>query len=561
MPDTSPLLALPYIQPAQAQKHVTHNEALRLLDMVVQLSVRERSLTTPPPAPQNGDCYLVAAGGTGIWAGWDMDLACFLEGLWVRLSPRPGWRAWVQGEAGLFVWTGADWVGVGRSENISDAVFSLVHSIDATRKAQLSLSRIGTGQTEVYTLPALGTDLAGLGGAQTFTGAKTFSGNFTASGAVATLGTAAGTATYGVGTGATTTGTTKTLNLGTGGAAGSNTVINIGSANADAGGTTVVNTPTVTFANEVTQVSMPQAALTAGHVGLGGAVSDATNRLSINTPALLFNHAGAGVEATLNKSTALQDAALAFKIGFSARALLGLLGNDDLAIKVSPDGSSFIEAMTIASDSGTVRLMAALHLADGTAAVPAAGFASDPDTGVFHPAQDQIGFAVGGVQRVLLTPTALQVDGEVTGTAVQASATDTTAGRLMRADWGFSRGNLLGSVNQSEGVPTGAVIERGSNVNGAYVRFADGTMRCTIAALPVANASTADGSLFRSATITWAFPSPFIAAPVVTGAVDNIDAWASTGAPTTTDCALRVKSSVSKTAALNLRAVAHGRWF
>ena len=39
MPDTSHALSLPLIQPSQAQKHVTHNEALRILDAVVQLVV------------------------------------------------------------------------------------------------------------------------------------------------------------------------------------------------------------------------------------------------------------------------------------------------------------------------------------------------------------------------------------------------------------------------------------------------------------------------------------------------------------------------------------------
>lgn len=39
--------------------------------------------------------------------------------------------------------------------------------------------------------------------------------------------------------------------------------------------------------------------------------------------------------------------------------------------------------------------------------------------------------------------------------------------------------NILGTVSQSGGVPTGAVIERGSNANGEYVRFADGTQICT----------------------------------------------------------------------------------
>ena len=54
---------------------------------------------------------------------------------------------------------------------------------------------------------------------------------------------------------------------------------------------------------------------------------------------MLFNHAGAGIEATFNKNAAANDAAVAFKTGFSARALIGLLGSDDLSVKVSPDGT------------------------------------------------------------------------------------------------------------------------------------------------------------------------------------------------------------------------------
>lgn len=37
---------------------------------------------------------------------------------------------------------------------------------------------------------------------------------------------------------------------------------------------------------------------------------------------------------------------------------------------------------------------------------------------------------------------------------------------------------LVGTVSQSGGIPTGAVVERGSNANGDYVRFADGTQIC-----------------------------------------------------------------------------------
>ena len=100
----------------------------------------------------------------------------------------------------------------------------------------------------------------------------------------------------------------------------------------------------LTFANAVTQVGMPQANLTAQLLGLGGATADANNRLSVNTPAVLLNNAGAGIEATVNKLAAGNDAAFAFKTGFSARALIGLLGSDDFTFKVSPDGSSVNEA-------------------------------------------------------------------------------------------------------------------------------------------------------------------------------------------------------------------------
>ena len=75
MPDSTTNLLLPYLMAAQAQKHVTHNEALRLLDGLVQLSVKSQELTAPPPAPADGDRYIVASGATGGWAGWDLNVA------------------------------------------------------------------------------------------------------------------------------------------------------------------------------------------------------------------------------------------------------------------------------------------------------------------------------------------------------------------------------------------------------------------------------------------------------------------------------------------------------
>jgi hypothetical protein len=362
MSDITTHLLLPYILASQAQKHVTHNEALRLLDAMVQLSVLDRTRTAPPVSPTDGDRHIVASGATGLWAGWDLNVAFWVDGVWMRLVPRPGWLAWIAAEQAFVVWNGSAWDLVGEPVDVSDAVFSLVNDADPTRKALFSLSGISTGTTRTFTLPNTSSELAILAGTQTFTGNKTFSGTLTVSGTItvsaasASIGTATTTATYGMGTGGTTTGVTKTLNLGTGGAAGSTTVVNIGPAAAGAGGTTVVNTPTVTFANAVTQVGMPQANLTAYLLGLGGATADSYNRVSVNTPALLFNNAGAGIEATVNKAAPANDAAFAFKTGFSARALIGLLGNDDFSFKVSPDGSAFFEALKIDRSNGQVEL-------------------------------------------------------------------------------------------------------------------------------------------------------------------------------------------------------------
>ena len=93
MSETSPALGLPYIQPSQAQKHVTHNEALRILDAVTQLSVQSADLATPPGDPATGTRYIVAAPGQGDWAGQDNAVALWSGSTWEFFAPLPGWHA------------------------------------------------------------------------------------------------------------------------------------------------------------------------------------------------------------------------------------------------------------------------------------------------------------------------------------------------------------------------------------------------------------------------------------------------------------------------------------
>lgn len=109
MPDTTKILALPLILPAQAQKHVTHNEALAQLDLIVQLTVISRTLTTALALPTLGDRYIVAAGATGAWAGQSGRIALFGEAGWQFTEALPGWQAHVLTEAQTAVFDGLAW--------------------------------------------------------------------------------------------------------------------------------------------------------------------------------------------------------------------------------------------------------------------------------------------------------------------------------------------------------------------------------------------------------------------------------------------------------------------
>ncbi|MFK7837006.1 MAG: DUF2793 domain-containing protein [Sulfitobacter sp.] len=111
MSQTSPLLSLPYIQPAQAQKHVTHNEGLRILDAVTQLSVISYSLTAPPSQPAEGDRYIVAGGATGAWAGQDGNVTAWVDNTWQFFQPGLGWRADVSGSGEEIRFNGSIWQG------------------------------------------------------------------------------------------------------------------------------------------------------------------------------------------------------------------------------------------------------------------------------------------------------------------------------------------------------------------------------------------------------------------------------------------------------------------
>jgi hypothetical protein len=206
---TSPRLGLAYVQPQQAQKHVTVNESFRRLDALAQLVVASASLAAEPAAPAEGDAYILPASPSGpAWAGFAAGaIAVFQDGAWTDIAPETGWRAWVVDAAQTLVFAGGGWT---------------------------PPQRVGVNTT-----------------------------------------------------------------------------------------------------------------------------ADATNRLAVKSDAVLFSHddamPGSGdARVKVNKASAGAVASHLFQTGFSGRAEFGLTGDDDFHIKVSPDGSSWKEALVISKDTGFI---------------------------------------------------------------------------------------------------------------------------------------------------------------------------------------------------------------
>ncbi len=87
MPSTS-RFALPLLAVAQAQKEVTHNEALTRLDALIHAAVEAGPLSIPPSDPAGGQCWIVGASPTGGWAGRENMLALWTAGGWRFVPPR-----------------------------------------------------------------------------------------------------------------------------------------------------------------------------------------------------------------------------------------------------------------------------------------------------------------------------------------------------------------------------------------------------------------------------------------------------------------------------------------
>ncbi|WP_052951751.1 DUF2793 domain-containing protein [Devosia soli] len=226
--DSTPRLALPQIISGQALKHITHNEALQRLDLLVQASVEAATITAPPASPMEAEAWIVPAGATGAWAGHASEIAAWQAGAWMFYDPAAGWLIFEKATGTLKVFSGTAWI---------------------------AIAAIGSG------LPQLGIN----------------------------------------------------------------------------------------------------------------ASADTTNRLAVSSPATLLTHAGAGHQLKLNKAAASDTASLLFQANFSGRAEMGLMGDNAWRIKVSADGSAWINALTLANDGSATFAGAVKPATDNAQTLGASG--------------------------------------------------------------------------------------------------------------------------------------------------------------------------------------------
>ena len=106
----TPRLGYPLIATGEQQGYVTANEDTKQNDALVQPSVLDSALATPPGAPDEGDCYIIATSPTGAWAGHANAITEYIGAVWLFYPPTAGWMAYDQNLGAMLLFDGVNWV-------------------------------------------------------------------------------------------------------------------------------------------------------------------------------------------------------------------------------------------------------------------------------------------------------------------------------------------------------------------------------------------------------------------------------------------------------------------
>lgn len=198
-----------------------------------------------------------------------------------------------------------------------------------------------------------------------------------------------------------------------------------------------------------------------GPVGINGGTPDVNNQFVFYGTNLLLN-SGSEINMKYNKNASTDDASLTFQTGFSTRALVGTLGSDDWSVKVSPDGSSYYEAIVVDKDTGSV----SLPNTDLTSSSEANSIAAGNTLGL----SQQLLAADGQVGKTVLAVGFVYHNGDADGTTnMKAQITSLEEGNVVfvySSGADFNSGTVQegpiflgkGEVYVIEGVSSGSII-------------------------------------------------------------------------------------------------------
>lgn len=106
---TTARLALPLLAPGQAQKEMSHNEALARIDLTLHGNIIAAGVDTLPDAPEPGQCWIVGEVPDGDWAGHGGEVAGWTTGGWRFVVPCEGMRLWCDANGGFALFSGGAW--------------------------------------------------------------------------------------------------------------------------------------------------------------------------------------------------------------------------------------------------------------------------------------------------------------------------------------------------------------------------------------------------------------------------------------------------------------------